>query len=85
MGFFEIYYKQACSVTIVLLEYSSTLMSVVRFMISPNLLTTSSTVKTFYLGRQSKYFGSDGCIKNLRPLYEVQLLETFQIQQLDLH
>ena len=26
-----------------------------------------------------------GCIKNLRPLYEVQLLETFQIQQLDLH
>ena len=26
-----------------------------------------------------------GCIKKLRALYEVQLLETFQIQQLDLH
>ena len=26
-----------------------------------------------------------GYMKNLRPLYEVQLLETFQIQQLDLH
>ena len=26
-----------------------------------------------------------GCIKKLRALYEVQLLETFQIQQLDLY
>ena len=26
-----------------------------------------------------------GRIKKLRPLYEVQLLETFQIQQLNLH
>ena len=26
-----------------------------------------------------------GCFKKLRALYEVQFLETFQIQQLDLH
>ena len=42
---------------------------------------------------QSKSFNSVGrnisalvgCIKKLRALYEVQLLETFQIQQMDLH
>ena len=48
---------------------------------------------TFHFILQSKSFNSvgrnitalEGCIKKLRALYGVQLLKTFQIQQLDLH